>query len=74
MIRIATALLLTASMAFASSGYELNIKSGAFTPAENYHSQWSQTLSRDYTYKVIQFNSIPTDIERIAMEGMGLVV
>ena len=72
MIRIATAILLGFNVAIASQNFELNIKSGPFTPAENFHSDWSQAFNSDPSYKVIQFESIPLSSELKAMEKMGL--
>ena len=58
---------------FQGNPYSINLKSGSFTPEENFEKSIQKMVNEEDQYYLIQFRLIPSSKEIKQMEAMGLV-
>ncbi|MEQ8517692.1 MAG: S8 family serine peptidase [Cytophagales bacterium] len=58
---------------FQGNPYDINLKSGSFTPEENFEKSIQKMVNEEDQYYVVQFRLIPSSKEIKQMETMGLV-
>lgn len=73
MVKTFTLFLLSFSFAVAQDPYSINLKSGSFSPEENFESFYQKKVNDEDQFFVVQFGSIPSTYERKQMEALGLI-
>ncbi len=58
---------------FQGEPYIIHLKSGSFTPEENFETSFQKEVNDKDRFFVVQFSSIPSSQERKQMEAVGIV-